>query len=197
MVRRSFLQRMLGVTVMAVVPGLGCAPRAPDASVLAEAWALGQESRWSEAAPLLKAWLQANPESVAGHFLYGQVFLHVPNPRFAVAIGEFRLAKALAERAGEIGDLAGFMTAREFEVAFHEKLALAHLRMAYEGIRLGFPERLIRQQLELSLEETQAGLELEPGRSFLLELEETLMEELKAPVAPPGTPRGPIAQGAA
>lgn len=195
MVRRSALIFVLGITAWAVVPGTGCAPSPPDDSVLAEAWALGAESRWPEAVPLLKAWLQANPESVAGHFLYGQAYLHVREPRFSVAIGEFRLAKSLVRRAGGLGDLEAFMTESEFEVAFHEKLALAHLRMAYEGIRMGFPDRLIRQQLELSLEETQAGLKLDPQRSFLLELEETLVEELAVPATPPGTPRRPVAQG--
>lgn len=188
MVRRNALCIVLGITAWAVVPGAGCAPKPPEEAVLAEAWALGQENRWAEAVPLLKGWLQAYPESVGGHFLYGQAYLHVPEPRFSVAIGEFRLAKALADRDESIGDLASLMTAEDFEVAFHEKLALAHLRMAYEGIRMEFPDRLIRQQLELSLEETQAGLELAPTRGFLLELEETLLEELAVPERPPGLP---------
>jgi len=162
----------------------GCRAQ-PDASLLAEAWALGDEHRWAEAVPLLKTWLLDHPESVAGHFLYGQAYLHVSAPRFAVAIGQFRLARALADAQDGLGDIAGFLDQRTFRVTYHQKLALAHLRMAYEGMNMRFPDHLIRRQLELSLEEVEAGLALDPDQAFLLEMEETLREELVTDAVPP------------
>jgi len=168
----------------------GCSAR-PSPEVLVEAWELGEQNRWQEAVPLLKSWLIANPESVAGHFFYGQAYLHVRHPRFALAIGQIRLARSLAEAQGGIGDLSPFMDEHSFHVSFHEKLALAHLRMAYEGINARFPDHMVRRQLELSLEEVVAGLKLDPQRAFLQELEETLLEELAQDRAP-RRPESPI-----
>ncbi len=148
-------------------------------SLLDRAYQLGEQYRWREAMPLVKAHLIAHPGDPAGHYLLGRCYLHDPNPYLVMAEGEFRTALYAFQRTRNHGRLARYMSAGEFEAAIHRELARTDMRRAREAMTLGLSPRLVRTHLERALESVRQGRAIAPDDPALREMEETLEAGLR------------------
>ncbi|HEX72113.1 MAG TPA: hypothetical protein ENN65_02235 [Candidatus Hydrogenedentes bacterium] len=167
--------RLRNIAGLVLVAALLCAcGQSGEESLLDRAYQLGEQYRWREAMPLVKAHLIAHPGDPAGHYLLGRCYLHDPQPFLVIAEGELRTALHAFQRIRDHGALARHMSAVEFEAAIYRELARSDMRRTREAMNLGFPPSLVRPHLERALEAVRQGRAIAPDDPGLREMEETL-----------------------
>ncbi|MBI2435558.1 MAG: hypothetical protein HYV26_22110 [Candidatus Hydrogenedentes bacterium] len=184
----------IGCLCVAAALFSGCRPPASE-ELLRQAKKLGDERRWDEARVLIVDYLLDHPNDVAGHFLLGQSYVHVPQDYEVVGRGELLVAYTLYQKSGQLGVLAEDMPPERFTVLYHQDTALTYLRATRRALQANFPPALLADHLEEALRHAEAGLELDAQASFLREMKEMLtglLQEVRkhapAPEKPPYTP---------
>jgi len=157
----------------------GCAPAPAPVTLLHQAQALGEgENRWTEARELIKPYVYDHPEDVAGHYLLGLSYLHVPDDYEIQGRGELLVAFRLFERLGDLGMLAETTTPDQFRMLFHQKTALTYMRSIRRLVMANVPASIIGAQMEEALRHVELGLGFEPDNHFLLEMKASLEDML-------------------
>lgn len=151
----------------------GCQRPAGD-DVLIQAYQLGEQYRWPEAKPLIRAYLLDHPDDAPAHYLWGRCYLHNSTPYLALAEGEFKTALNLFRRNHDLGVLAAYLEPQEFEAVLHRETARVYMRWVHEAMQQSMPAPLIRSQLERALDEVRQGRALDPDSKALKEMEQTL-----------------------
>jgi len=152
--------------------------------ILEQAYQLGEQYRWSDAKPLVRAYLLDHPDDAAAHYLWGRCYLHNSTPYLALAEGEFKTALNLFRRNNDLGILAAHFNPAQFEAALHRETARVYMRWVHEAAQQGLPAAFIRTQLKRALDEVRQGRALDPDSTVLKEMEQTL-EEYFAPLPIP------------
>jgi len=171
----------------------GCR-RSPGEDVLLDSYRLGQQHRWNQALPHVKAYLIEHPDDAAGHYLLGQCYLHVPAPHLTIANGELQTALNCFQRTRDLGVFASLMTPNKFESDIHRRSALVYMRMVREGMTHGLPPGLLRPQLARALEHVRRARALDPASPILEEMEEALVRTSEELEREPGLPHRPVRQ---
>ena len=154
----------------------GCPELVPE-SVLAQARQLGDEHKWDEARPFIKAYLLDHPEDVSGHFLLGRSYLGLAKPYLTQSIGELRMAETLTLADGALGVFSD-QSREEFLSTIYQEIGRTHMRRVYEGINFGISPVQLKGFLEEALASVKRGLELQPDSGFMKEMEKTLLDLL-------------------
>jgi hypothetical protein len=179
------LQFGLGV-VLIMLSGCGRSPQY-DPAPLRQAAALGDEQRWDDARPLIKAHLLKFPEDAAGHYFYGLSYLHLAEPELTIAEGELLTALALLRPEDPHIQAATGMDYATFKGSLHQKTAMVYMRAFREAIRLNIPMELTRDLLTKAMEQTELGLDSNPTSHLLKEYKDFLEETLQG--IPKRTPK--------
>jgi len=151
----------------------GCQRPAGD-EILEQAYQLGEQYRWPDAKPLVRAYLLDHPDDAAAHYLWGRCYLHNSTPYLALAEGEFKTALNLFRRNNNLGILAEHFNPSQFEAALHRETARVYMRWIHEAEQQGLPAALVRTRLERALDEVRQGRALDPDSTVLKEMEQTL-----------------------
>jgi hypothetical protein len=151
----------------------GCR-REAGIEVLRQAWNDAAARRVDAALPLAKDYLAARPEDAAAHYVLGKCYLHRQDANTTLAKGEFETALHYFEENGDLGVLAPEMTAVLFQSAIHRDIALALMRVLYEGDGQRFPGPVLYPVLDLALQHVSKGLGFDPSSAFLLDMQRSL-----------------------
>ena len=196
---KSGWNRVLTLAILFPLVFSGCIYSRPaPVSLLHEAQALGADNRWTDARALVKQYLLDHPEDVAGHYLLGLSYLHVPDDYEIHGRGELLVAYRLFARDGDLGILAEEMDPDAFRVQFHLRTALTYMRSIRRMLMADVPGYWVASHLREALRHVELGLEIEPDNAFLLEMQETLASSLTevegqpAEPAPPPIPLAPL-----
>ena len=178
MLKRKSMAFALSLVSVGALPG--CFAQNYDRDLVA-AFELGREDRWGEAKEYARQYLLHHPEQAVGHYVWGQCNAH-PDPQYAIAEGEFKMAQSLFARDKDLGPLEGLLTPDEFASALHRELAILNMRWGYEAMELGaIPRRAVRERFVRAFENARAGLALHPESKYLGELVEMLRGVLVGP----------------
>lgn len=161
-----------------------CAKPATE-DLLRQAQELGKQQRWADARPLIKDYLLDHPRDVAGHYLLGQSYLHVPDDFEIPGRGELLAAFRLFERTGNLGMLAQDFTADQFKLMYHQETALTYLRSVRRALQANFPAAALAGHLQEALWHVEEGLKIDGKAHFLLEMKEELTSQLAGLQAEP------------
>lgn len=156
----------------------GCGRPAYDPGLLKEAAALGEEQRWDEARPFIKAHLVRHPDDPIAHYYYGLSYLHLGAPQLTLAEGELLTAQALLSRDIIPTEEVTGMEYFKFKGVLHQKTALVYMRAFREALRFNVPPEYSRELLIKAAEQVDLGLKCNPASVPLKEYRDFLQETL-------------------
>ena len=157
----------------------GCGRSVYDPKLLREAAALGEEQRWDEARPLVKAHLLDHPDDAIAHYYYGLSFLHLARPQLALAEGELLTAQALLSPESSPTEAAANMEYFTFKGVLHQKTALVYMRAFREAMHRDVPFEYAQDLLVKAAAQVDLGLKSDPKSHALKEYRDFLQETLK------------------
>ena len=156
----------------------GCAAPTYDPALLKQAAALGEEQRWDEARPFIKAHLLEHPDDPIAHFYYGLSYLHLGAPQLTLAEGELLTAQELISRDIIPTEEVTGMEYFKFKGVLHQKTALVYMRAFREALRFNVPPEYTRELLLKAAEQVDLGLKCNPASVPLKEYRDFLQETL-------------------
>lgn len=198
----SCAPRLLRVAVAVLLPAMllaaGCAEKEDSEALFARMISLGEQDRWPEVRPVMKAYLQRHPNDASAHLLLGQCYQWPPTLYLTVAEGEFRTALNLYHRNSDMGGLEDILTPSEFESIIHQETARVQMKWSLYFKQIDqLPNAAAVEPLRRALIHVRKGLELEPGSRTLQEMERSLVREVgeELPVRSARLPHSGAAQG--
>jgi len=176
----------MGLLLVACMLLAGCGEEPYDPSLLREAATIGEQQRWEEARPLIKAHLLRYPNDAMGHYYYGLSFLHLRDPQLTLAEGELLTAQALLSQDETQTEAAAEMEYFTFKGVLHQKTAMVYMRAFREALRLNAPLEYGHELLLKAASQVDLGLKSNPKSDLLKQYRDFLQETLKG--SPLGMP---------
>jgi len=159
----------LATVVVLVVAGCS----RPDPDPTGRAQALIEESRWDEAADLLKRQLLEQPDDVAAHFYLGRCYLNGSMFYPGAAAGEFETALRLFTETGRHSPISEYND-QYFELRCHLELAKVYLRTYIEYADRGAPRSILQQPMRNLKNAAEAAEKIAPESQDVRDLKSVI-----------------------